>query len=71
MAKECYPILQFYRKYCADIRFHNPDVKFHRITSKDGPIIAQIVLVRKDNIEPIIIDSTKAKSVDELKNKII
>ncbi len=46
-AKEFGPMFQFFRKYVADIRYHNPQLNIWRNKSENGPLVGRIVLVRK------------------------
>lgn len=43
-AKELGPVFSFYRKYIADLRYHNPHLKISREISDLGPLIARISL---------------------------
>lgn len=50
-AKEFGPMFQFYRKYVADIRFNNPELKIYRNATADGPLVGKIVLRGKNSAE--------------------
>jgi hypothetical protein len=45
-AKEFGPIFRFYRKYIADLRYHNPHLKIIRDASANGPLIARMVITK-------------------------
>lgn len=45
-AKESGPTYAFYRKYIADLRHHNPNLKIYRDVQENGPLIARVVLLR-------------------------
>jgi hypothetical protein len=67
-------MFQFYRKYIADIRFNNPDLKLTREATPDGPLVARMILVSstgKGSEEDLTIESNRVKSVDELRDKIL
>lgn len=70
-AKEIGPVFSFYRKYVADLRFHNPHLKITREVSDLGPLIARITLRRADAAEPYVIEGGKYKSPEELKARIV
>ena len=40
-------MFQFYRKYIADLRYHNPDLKILRNATEDGPLVGRVILVSK------------------------
>ena len=40
----------FYRKYIADLRYHNPHLKIIRNATTDGPLVARIVLTSKSGM---------------------
>lgn len=72
-AKEFGPMFQFYRKYIADLRFNNPDLKIHRNASADGPLVGKLVLVGKKGGEgsEAVIECVKMKNAEELKDRIV
>lgn len=48
-AKELGPVLNFYRKYIADLRLHNPHLKITREISELGPLAARVSLRKGEN----------------------
>jgi hypothetical protein len=46
-AKEFGPMYNFYRKYIADMRYHNPALRIVRDVTETGPLIARILLIKK------------------------
>jgi hypothetical protein len=44
-------MFQYYRKYIADIRYNNPDLKIKREAIVDGPLVGRIILVPKNKVE--------------------
>jgi hypothetical protein len=71
MAKEIGPTFQFYRKYVADLRYHNPNLKIIREVTESGPLMARICLKKSDAMEPFVIEGVKCKNAEDLKNKIL
>lgn len=63
------PSFQFYRKYSADIKYHNPHLKMERIKTKEGPMKVQFNVQKGD--EKISIDPTEYENVEALKEKLI
>ena len=64
-AKEFGPMYSFYRKYIADLRYHNPSLKLVREVTEDGPLVARIVLKSQsgqENPEDMMIESSKVKT---------
>lgn len=47
-AKEFGPMFQFYRKYVADLRLNNPELKIQRSATVDGPLVGKIYLRGKN-----------------------
>ena len=39
---------RFYRKYIADLQYHNLGLKFVRYVAEDGPLVARIILKSKN-----------------------
>ena len=67
-------MFQFYRKYIADLRYHNPDLKVLRNATEDGPLVGHVILVSKSGIkneEDLTIVSTQVETVEELKDRIV
>jgi hypothetical protein len=65
------PVFSFYRKFIADLRYHNPHLKIVREITESGPLIARIVIKRGEESEPFVIEGGKYKTPDELKSKIV
>lgn len=42
-------MLVFYRKFVADLRYHNPNLKIQREITESGPLIGRIVLRKGEN----------------------
>lgn len=64
-------MFQLYRKYIADLRYHNPDLNIKRDATEEGPLIGRIVLVgRGAPDDEKVIECIKYKTVEDLKEKI-
>lgn len=49
------PTFAFYRKYIADLRYHNPHLSVIREITESGPLIARISLKKAQEAEPFVI----------------
>lgn len=54
-AKDIGPAFRFLRKYGADIRFHNPELKLQRLKTPEGPISLKVSIYKRQNPEPIVL----------------
>lgn len=64
-------MFQLYRKYIADLRYHNPNLTIKRDATEEGPLIGRIVLVgRGASDDEKVIECIKYKTVEDLKEKI-
>lgn len=60
-------MLQFYRQYVADLRFHNPQLRILRESEVGGPLVGRVILVSntgKGEQEDLLIESNCVKTVE-------
>lgn len=58
--------LQFVRQFGPALRFYNPDLRVAKTHSAEGPIIMEILVLRKEQSEPVKLMPNEYKSTEEI-----